>query len=109
MFMSAMKLTTGTFALGQHWELLDLAFFLKCAGLTFEVVFEFLPEFLHYGNRRHRGCIAQGTKSSAQHVLGQVQNVVDILFQTAAGMKTYQRFLEPVGAFAAGNAPAAAL
>src|SRR5439155_7190775 len=99
------ELITRSFASGQYWELLDLAFFLKCAGLTFEVVFEFLPEFLHDGNCRHRRCIAQGAKGTAQHVLREIKNIVDIFLQAAARMKSDQRFLEPIGAFAAGNAP----
>src|ERR1700679_1789851 len=76
-------------------------------GLAVQVVLKLFAELLYEGYRRHRRRIAKRAKRPAEHVFSQVLNVVDVLGNTKAGVKTCERFLEPVRAFAARDAPAA--
>ena len=70
--------------------------------------FKFFSELLYKGDRRHRGRIPQRTKCSPQHVLRQILHVVDVFHHAAAAMEARERLLQPVGTFAAGNAPSTA-
>src|ERR1035441_5377687 len=79
------------------------------AGLAVQMVLELLAELLHKGQRGHGRRIAQRAKRPAQHVLGKILNVVYVLRRSKAEVEASDRLLQPVGAFAAGNAPAAAL
>src|SRR5438270_10228354 len=94
---------------GQHWNLFNRALLLVRAWPSFQVVLKFFSEFLYEGDRGHRRGVAQRTEGSAQHVLCEILHVVDIFHHTAATMEADERFLEPIGAFAAGNAPSATL
>src|SRR5450432_2705255 len=78
------------------------------AGPAVEVVFKLFAELLYERNGRHRGRVAEWAERAAHHVLGEVLDVVDVLGDAAAGVEAGQRLLEPVGALAAGDAPAAA-
>jgi hypothetical protein len=71
------------------------------------VIFELFAELLDEAERGHRRCVAERAEGAAHHVFGEVLNVVDV-FLAAAGVEAGQRLLEPVRAFAAGDAPAAA-
>src|SRR5438045_1259725 len=94
---------------GQHWNLFNRAFLLVRAGAAFQVVLKFFSEFLYEGDRGHRRGVAQRTEGAAQHVLCEVLHVIDIFSDSAAVVETNQRLLQPVRAFAAGNAPSATL
>ena len=85
------------------------SFFLVRARLAVQVIFKFFPEFFYETNRRHRCGIAERTKSSSQHVLRQVLHVVDVFLHSAAGVEADESLFQPVGAFAAWDAPSAAL
>src|SRR5579875_3367209 len=73
-----------------------------------EILLELRPELLDETESRHRGSVAQRTERSAHHVLGKVLDIVDVLLRAAAGVEAGERLFEPVRAFPAGNAPAAA-
>ena len=74
-----------------------------------QVVFKLLAKLVHEGDGGHGRSVTQRTESTAQHVLRQITDVVDILGDAAAGVDASERLLQPVGAFAAGNTPSAAL
>src|SRR5216684_6347603 len=69
--------------------------------------FKFAAPFVYDRHRWDRRRIAQRTERPAQHVLGQVLDVVDVLLQPAAVVEARERLLQPVRAFAARNTPAA--
>src|SRR5689334_5248280 len=94
--------------LRQHRQPFYRAFLFVRARPAFQMIFKFLAELFHEGDGRHRCRIAERTESPAEHVLRQVPHVVDILLQSAAGMKTLERLFEPVRSFAARDAPTAA-
>src|SRR5665213_309757 len=75
---------------------------------AFEVLLKLLAELLDEAERRHRRCVSKWAERPAHHVFGEVLDVVDVLFIAAAGVEAGQRLLDPVRAFAAGDAPAAA-
>ena len=70
--------------------------------------FKLVAPLVHDRYRWDRGGITQRAKTSAQYALRQVLDIVDVLAQAAAVMEAGERLLEPVCAFTAGNAPAAA-
>src|ERR1700723_258393 len=72
------------------------------------MIFKFFPKLLYERHGGHRRRISKWAKRLTQHVLRQVINIVDVFFYTAARMKPRQGFFQPVRAFAAWNAPAAA-
>src|SRR6202035_1848226 len=76
---------------------------------AFQMVFKFLAELFHKRYRGHRGRVTERTKRTAKHVFRQVLHVVDVLLHAATIVEPDQRLLQPIGPFAAGNAPAAAL
>src|ERR1700746_384952 len=92
----------------QNWQLFDRALYFERARPSFQVIFKFFPEFFHKRDGRHRGRVAQWAERPAQHVFRQVLDVIDILLHAAACMEACQCFLEPVGAFTAGDTTAAA-
>src|SRR5215475_9475022 len=107
-FPSTVNDTSAIFSVCQHRKLLHAgSFFLEGAGSAFQVILELFAELFYESNGRHGGGIAQGTKRAAEHVFRQILDVVDVFFQAASGMETRQCLLEPVRAFAAGNAPSA--
>src|ERR1700683_5215512 len=83
--------------------------FFKGTGPALQMIFEFLAKLLDDRDRGHGGGVTQGAERTAQHVLRKILDVVDIFLHSAAGMKASQRLLQPIGPFAAGNAPSAAL
>src|SRR5580658_7466946 len=87
----------------------QLNMFGERAGFSVQVVFKFLAKLFHKADGGHGRRIAQRAESAAHHVFRQVLNVVDVLGRAEAGMESGNRFLQPVRALAAGNAPAAAL
>src|SRR5271166_2227104 len=80
----------------------------KGTRLAVEVVLKFLSKLLHVRNDRHGRRIAQGTERAAEHVLCQIPHVVDIFGDAMARVEACQRLLDPIGAFAARDAPSAA-
>src|SRR5207253_4815701 len=82
---------------------------LKRAWLAFQMRLKLLAKLVDDRNGGHCRRIAQRTKRATQHVLREIQDVVNVLAQPTAGMKTIKRLLQPVSAFAARNAPATAL
>src|SRR5260370_29731054 len=72
-----------------------------------DVIFKLLAELLDKAEGRHRRCVAQRTERPAHHVFGKVLNVIDVFFAAAAVVDAGESLLDPVGALAAGNAPAA--
>src|SRR5437867_9640303 len=87
----------------------DLCRRIKRTRTAFQMGLEFAPPFIDDGHRRDGRGVTQRAEGPAKHVLRQVLDVVDVLAQPAAVMETRERLLEPIRAFAAGNAPAAAL
>src|ERR1700761_1950690 len=81
----------------------------RFSALALEILLELRAELLYKAVRGHGGLVAQRVERAAQHVFGQVLNVVDVLLVAAAGMKTRERLLQPVRALATRNAPATAL
>src|SRR5215470_17126807 len=86
----------------QDWELGYTSRRFKRTRPTLEVRLKFVAPLVHnrYGWDRSR--VAQRTKCSSQHVLRQVLDVVDVLLQPTAVMKSRKRLLEPVCTFATG-------
>src|SRR5262249_31479355 len=68
--------------------------------------FKLAAPFVHDRHRGNGRRVAQWAKCPSEHVLRQVPDVVDVFPQPATVMEAGERFLEPVGAFAAGNTPA---
>src|ERR1700744_3604213 len=81
----------------------------RFSALALEILLELRAELLHKADCGHRGRAAQRAKGAAPHVFGRVLNVVDVLLVATAGVETCQRLLQPVCAFATGNAPPTAL
>src|SRR4030095_12312849 len=73
------------------------------------MVFKFLAKLLHERDDRHRGRVPQWAERASEHVFCEILNIVDILPHSSAFMESDQCFLEPVSAFAAWDAPSAAL
>src|SRR5262245_30844392 len=95
--------------MAEYGQSLNRAFALKRTRLSFQVLLEFMPPLLHNRHGWNRGSVAQRTEGTAQHVFRQVINVIDVFANAAAGVEADQRFLQPIGAFAAGNTPSATL
>src|SRR5262245_58398624 len=70
--------------------------------------FKLVVELFNERNRGHSGSVAEGTESASEHVLGQIADERDVAAAALAVVKTLQKFAEPGGAFAAGDAPSAA-
>src|ERR1035438_4702257 len=73
-----------------------------------QMVLEFLPELLHDRDGRHGGGIAQGAERPAQHIPRDIADQVDIGARARPIVEASQNLLQPGGAFAARDAPAAA-
>src|ERR1700733_11081792 len=71
-----------------------------------DVVFKLFAELLDEGDGGHGCCVSERTEGAAQHVFGKILNVVDVLLAPAAIVDAGECFLDPICAFAAGNAPA---
>ena len=78
-------------------------------AISGDVILELLTEFFDEGDGGHGGGVAERAEGAAHHVFGEVLDVVDVLGVAAALVDAGEGFLDPVGAFAAGDAPAAAL
>src|SRR5215469_9284116 len=81
----------------------------RLRALALQILLKLRAELLYKSKRGHRRRIAQRAERAAQHVLGQVLNVVDVFLVAAAGVKTHQRFLQPIRSLATRNTPPAAL
>src|SRR5579859_442775 len=92
-----------------NWKFGDFCRRIERAEPAFQVCFKFAAPLVDDGHGRDGRGVAQWAKGAPQHVLGQVFDVVDVLAQPPAVVEAGKRLLEPVSAFAAGNAPAAAL
>ena len=77
------------------------------SALAFDVVFKLFAELLDEAERGHRRGVAERAEGAAHHVLGEVLDVVDVFLRAAAVVDAGERLLDPVRAFAAGDAPAA--
>ena len=73
------------------------------------MIFKLFAKLFDEGDGRHGRRVAERAERAAQHVFREVLNVVNVGFASKASVKAGERFLEPVGAFAAGNTPSAAL
>src|ERR1700693_163632 len=93
-------------ALSKDWR--SGSRFFKWTGPALQMIFEFLAKLLDDRDRGHGGGVTQRAECAAQHVLRKILDVVDVFLHPAAGMKARQRLLQPIGPFAAGNAPSAA-
>src|SRR5208337_908395 len=80
---------------------------LKWARLAIQMIFKFFSELFHERHGGHRCRVSERTECLSQHVLSQVIDVVDVLLQPSTRMEARERLLQPVGAFTAGDAPAA--
>src|SRR3984957_10118601 len=96
----------GDQALSGHHRFRRARFFIR-ARPAFQMILKFLAELFHERYRRHRRRITQRTKRPAQHVLREILHVIDIFFHAAAAMESSQCLLQPIRAFAAGDAPSA--
>src|ERR1700737_4956065 len=76
-------------ALGHHR--LDRSRFLEWARPALQMIFELPPELLDESHGRHGGGVAQRAERPAQHVFRKVVHVVDVFFQTSAGMEAGER------------------
>src|SRR5690348_12057971 len=81
----------------------------KGTRFAIEVRFELVAPLVDDGHGRDRSSIAKWAESPAEHILGQILDVIDVLLHARALMEPGQSFLQPVSPFATGNAPAAAL
>src|ERR1700677_2064426 len=83
---------------------------LLCIGTrpTFQVIFKLLAKFVDERNGGHGRRVTQRAEGTAQHVLRQIANVVDVFGDSTAGMETGQRLLQPVRSFTTRDAPTAA-
>src|ERR1700733_518807 len=77
--------------------------------MVLNVSLELAAELLEKADHRHGRCVAERAEGAAQHVLGEVAHVIDIFHRAVAFVEAGHRLLQPVCAFAAGDAPAAAL
>ena len=77
-------------------------------GLPFKMRFELVAELLDDRDGRHRRRIAQRAERPAQHVLRNSPIRSMSLVRPAAVVEAVEHLLQPGGAFAAGDAPAAA-
>src|SRR5215472_1800115 len=77
------------------------------SAASLQVIFEFVAEFLHDADGGHRGGVAERAEGAAEHVLGELADQVDVFRAAEAGVEALQHSIEPVRAFAAGDAPAA--
>src|ERR1700678_3396953 len=77
--------------------------------VAFDVVFELFTKFFYEAECGHGSCVAERAEGAAHHVVGEVLNVVDVLFAAATVVDAGEGFLDPVRAFAAGDAPTAGL
>src|SRR5271156_2705482 len=72
-----------------------------------DVVFKLFAALLKEGDGGHGCCATERAEGAAQHVFGEILNVVDVLLIASAVVDAGEGLLDPVRAFAAGNAPAA--
>ena len=80
------------------------------SGLAaFNIVFKLFAELFDEAEGGHRSGVAERAEGAAHHVFGEVLDVVDVFFGAATGVDAGEGLLDPVGAFAAGDAPAAGL
>src|ERR1039458_4163646 len=107
-FPSTVRLTSAMISVAPALHEHGSSRFFKRARLAVQMVFKFFSELLHKRHGGHCGRVSEWTECFPQHVFREVIDVVDIFFQPRAGMEARQRLLQPVGAFAAGDAPAAA-
>src|ERR1044071_4216885 len=70
---------------GQHRQLLHGGG-LERAWPSFKVRFKFFPKLLDERDRGHGRGITQRAEGAAQHVFGEVLDVVDVALHSAAGM-----------------------
>src|ERR1700760_2486592 len=70
------------------------------------VVFKLFAELLDEGDGRHGCCVAEWAEGAAQHVFGEILNVVDVLLIASTVLDAGEGLLDPVCALATGNAPA---
>src|ERR1700722_6553774 len=71
------------------------------------IVFKLFAELLDECDSGHGCCVTERTEGAAQHVFGEILNVVDVLLIPAAIVDAGKSFFDPIRALAAGNAPAA--
>ena len=75
--------------------------------VAFDVVFKLFAELLDEADGGHGRCVAERAEGAAHHVFGEVLDVVDVFLVAAAVVDAGEGLLDPVGALAAGDAPAA--
>ena len=73
-----------------------------------EIVFKFVAELFDDADGGHRGGVAQRAEGAAQHVFGKVADHNDVALRACSLDESGEQLFEPGGAFAAGDAPAAA-
>src|SRR5205085_11149526 len=77
-------------------------------GLAFEMRVEIVAEFFNEGDGRQRGGVTERTERAAEHILSELTDQHDVAALPHAFMEPHEEFAQPRGAFAAGDAPAAA-
>src|SRR6516165_9262053 len=76
---STVRFTSGIGSLVcKYRKLFDRCFLLERARPAFEVIFKFLSELFHEGNRGHCSRIPKRAERSPKHVFRQVLHIVDI-------------------------------
>ncbi len=68
------------------------------AGTAIQVCFKFFAELLYEADDGHGRCVAERAEGAAQHVLGEVAEVVDILCHSGPGMEALEGLRQPVRA-----------
>src|SRR5438270_7929114 len=95
---STVMVTSAIFAFLGHYRNF---FVLIRTGLAIQVILELTAPLVHDRDSRDCGSVAQRTEASAQDVQRKPFDIVDVLFDSSAGVETGKRLLQPVRAFAA--------
>src|SRR5579871_1679374 len=74
-----------------------------------QVRFELVAELFDEGDGGHGSGVAEWTEGAAEHILRKLAHERDVAFAAHAVVHALQNLAQPGGAFAAGDAPAAAL
>src|SRR4051812_14110694 len=73
------------------------------------MVFKLLPPVLDNGDSGKCCCVTECAERPSSHVIGQVHHLIDVFPHSTSIVETRERFLQPIGTFTTGNAPAATL
>src|SRR5580658_10951332 len=76
-------------------------------ALAVEMIFELVAPFLDDAHRGQRGGVSERAEGAPENVLRKLGDQRNIFLSAGTCVEPVEQFLEPRGAFAAGDAPAA--